>query len=293
MFGYVLPRRDKLSQEAQDRYRAAYCGLCHCLKRRYGFLARFFVNYDMTFLYFLLARGEAKPACACFCPARCVKTKQCLPADEAMEYAADLTVLLSYWKLRDARRDGGFWKRRGADLALGFYRRAYKKAKSRRPVADGLFATQLERLEALEQAKCASIDRSADAFAALLRNCTEPLTDEKEQRITQLLLYHVGRYLYLVDALEDLPKDVASDSYNPLRYRYALENGRLSAEDKTALIDSIEGSISMAASALELLPSLPDREVLENMIYYGFPAVLYSVAEGSFRKRGRRHEGSL
>ncbi len=293
MFGYVLPRRDKLSQEAQDRYRAAYCGLCRCLQQRYGFRARFLVNYDMTFLYFLLARGEAKPACACFCPARCVKKKQCLPADGTMEYAADLTVLLSYWKLRDAKGDGHFWKRRGADLGMVFYRRAYKKAKARRPAADRLFAEKLERLDALEQAKCASIDRSADAFAGLLRHCTEPLTDEKERRITELLLYHVGRYLYLVDALEDLPKDVASDSYNPLRYRYELENGCLSAEDKASLLDSIEGSISMAASALELLPSLPDRALLENMIYYGFPAVLYSVAEGSFRKRGKRHEGSL
>ena len=293
MFGYVLPRRDRLSEEGQMRYRAAYCGLCRCLKQRYGFWARFLVNYDMTFLYFLLARGEAKPACACFCPARCVKTKQCLPVDEAMEYAADLTVLLSYWKLRDAKRDGGFWKRRSMELMMAFYSRAYRKAKNRRPEADRGFAEKLEKLNALEQAKCASIDRSADAFASLLRNCTQPLTDETERRITEHLLYHVGRYLYLVDALEDLPKDVKSDSYNPLRYRYTLENGCLSPEDKASLLESVEGSISMAASALELLSHLPDREILENMIYYGFPAVLYSVAEGSFRKRGRQHERSL
>lgn len=293
MFGYVLPRKDKLSQEAMERYRGAYCGLCRCLQKRYGFWARFFVNYDMTFLYFLLERGETKPACSCFCPARCVRKKQCLPVDETMEYAADLTVLLSYWKLKDAKQDGRFWKRRGADFLLWFYKRAYKKAKMRRPEADTHFAEQLAHLEALEQAKCASIDRSADAFAALLRNCTETLTDEKERRITEHLLYHVGRYLYLVDALEDLPKDVASDSYNPLRYRFALEDGELSAEDRATLLESIEGSISMAASALELLPPVPDREILENMIYYGFSAVLYSVADGSFRKRGMRHERSL
>lgn len=293
MFGYVLPRRDKLTPEAQERYRAAYCGLCRCLQQRYGFRARFLVNYDMTFLYFLLARGEAKPACACFCPARCVKKKKCLPVDEAMEYAADLTVLLSWWKLCDARNDGSFWKRQGAVMGLAFYRRAYKKAKARRPAADALFAEKLKRLDALEQTKCASIDRSADAFASLLRHCTETLTVETERRITEHLLYHVGRYLYLVDALEDLPKDVVSDSYNPLRYRYGLENGHLSEQDKASLLESIEGSISMAASALELLPSLPDRAILENIVYYGFPAVLYSVADGSFRKRGKQHERSL
>ena len=105
MFGYVLPRRDRLSEEAQVRYHAAYCGLCRALKLEYGFAARFLVNYDMTFLYFLLREGV--PACPgrCFCPARPWCRKACLPEDGAMRYAADLSVLLSWWKLLDARRD--------------------------------------------------------------------------------------------------------------------------------------------------------------------------------------------
>ena len=97
MFGYVLPRRDRLSEEAQARYHAAYCGLCRALKLEYGFAARFLVNYDMTFLYFLLREGD--PACPgrCFCPARPWCRKACLPEDGAMRYAADLSVLLSWW----------------------------------------------------------------------------------------------------------------------------------------------------------------------------------------------------
>ena len=81
MFGYVLPRRDRLSEEAQARYHAAYCGLCRALKLEYGFAARFLVNYDMTFLYFLLREGD--PACPgrCFCPARPWCRKACLPED--------------------------------------------------------------------------------------------------------------------------------------------------------------------------------------------------------------------
>lgn len=92
MFGYVLPRRDRLSEEAQVRYHAAYCGLCRALKLEYGFAARFLVNYDMTFLYFLLREGD--PACPgrCFCPARPWCRKACLPEDGAMRYAADLSV---------------------------------------------------------------------------------------------------------------------------------------------------------------------------------------------------------
>ena len=84
MFGYVLPRRDRLSEEAQVRYHAAYCGLCRALKLEYGFAARFLVNYDMTFLYFLLREGV--PACPgrCFCPARPWCRKACLPEDGTM-----------------------------------------------------------------------------------------------------------------------------------------------------------------------------------------------------------------
>ena len=94
MFGYVLPLSDRLSEQAKAQYRAVYCGLCDCLRRRYGFRARFLVNYDMTFLYLLLRREES--ACGrCFCPLRPFCKKRCVRADAELEYAADLSVLLS------------------------------------------------------------------------------------------------------------------------------------------------------------------------------------------------------
>ncbi len=287
MFGYVLPRKDKLSEEQKKRYGAAYCGLCHSLKENYGFKARFLVNYDITFLYFLLQEGESKIPEQCACPARPFCRKPCLPRDEVMDYGADMTLLLSYWKLRDARQDGGFFRRLGAGLGLWLYKKDYKKAAGRQKEADEAFSRELEKLQGLEKGKCPSLDRPADAFACLLKVCARG-KNEAEKRAREFLLYHVGRYLYLVDALEDLPKDVKKDSYNPLRYRYELRDCQLSPEDKTQLLQSIDASISMAASAYELLPRSADSEILENIIYYGLPAVLNSVAQGSFRKRGKQ-----
>lgn len=287
MFGYVLPRKDKLSEEQQKRYRAAYCGLCRSLKLNYGFRARFLVNYDMTFLYFLLQGTEQKQPQRCLCPARPFCRKDCLPADERMNYAADLSVLLSYWKLLDARRDGGFFHAAAAQMGLWLYRKSYQKAVSRRKETDHVFGRELSRLQKLEEEKCSSIDRTADAFASLLKACAMA-EGEAALRTQELLLYHVGRYLYLVDALEDLPEDIKKDRYNPLRYRYAPEGDSLSVEDKKQLIQTIDASISMAASAFELLPENADRELVENIIYYGLPAVLHSVAQGNFRKRGKQ-----
>lgn len=286
MFGYVLPGRDKLSEQALQRYRAAYCGLCRSLKKQYGFHARFLVNYDMTFLYFLLQR-EKKDASRCFCPARVFCKKNCLPDDEVMTYAADMSVLLSYWKLCDADSDGRFFKKLGAKSAKLLYRRAYRKAAKRLPDANAIFSEQLAKLKALEQAKCASIDRPADAFASMLRGCASFVTEERSRRTIEYLLYHVGRFLYLADALEDLEKDVKADAYNPLRYRYTLADGKLQEADKIQFLQSVDASIDMAASALELMDRSEDEELLKNIIYYGLSAVLKSVADGTFRKRGK------
>lgn len=286
MFGYVLPRKDKLPEADAARYRAAYCGLCRCLKERYGFRARFLVNYDMTFLYFLLQEGEQKTPERCFCPARPFCKKDCLPADGPMEYAADLSVLLSCWKLRDAKRDDGFFKRAAAGFLLRLYKKPFQKAAAVREGENRVFSEQLERLSALEDRHCESIDRAADAFAALLRACAGYHPDGKLRRTKELLLYHVGRFLYLTDALEDLPKDNRSGAYNPLRYRYALQDGKLTQAEKEQFLETVDASISMAASALELLPETADRAILHNIIYYGLPAVLHRVADGSFRKKG-------
>ncbi len=287
MFGYVLPRKDKLSEDQQKRYRAAYCGLCRSLKLNYGFRARFLVNYDMTFLYFLLQDAEPQKPQRCLCPARPFCRKDCLPSDEAMNYAADLSVLLSYWKLLDAKHDGGFFHRFAAGAGLWLYRKSYRKAATRQEKANGVFGRELSRLQKLEEEKCSSIDRTADAFASLLKACAKA-EREDALRAQGLLLYHVGRYLYLTDALEDLSKDIKTGSYNPLRYRYALQEGKLSQQDKLELLHTIDASISMAASAFELLEENADREILENIIYYGLPAVLHSVAQGTFRKRGKQ-----
>lgn len=288
MFGYILPRKDKLSEEAEKRYRAAYCGLCRSLKKRYGFHARFLVNYDMTFLYFLLKEGEKQKIERCFCPARVVCKKDCLVCDTTMELAADLSVLLSYWKLSDAVQDSKAFAKLGAGALRLLYCRAYKKAAKRLPQADTLFSEQLARLQKLESEKCPSIDRAADAFARMLDGGACYIDDAVQRRIIGQLLYHVGRFLYLADALEDLPKDVKKDRYNPLRYRYELSGDALAEQDKKQLLQTLEASVDMAAAAFELLAPRADDEIVRNIIYYGMPAVLKSVADGTFRKRGTK-----
>ena len=48
VFGYVLPLTAELKVREGHAYRAYYCGLGKELKREYGFLSRFLLNYDLV-----------------------------------------------------------------------------------------------------------------------------------------------------------------------------------------------------------------------------------------------------
>ena len=268
-----------------DRYRAAYCGLCHALGKRCGFAARFLVSYDMTFLYLLLQSAEPVGCVKkCRCPAR-LKAKSCEVDSAYMDRAADLSVLLYYWKIRDEIADPGSLLRklgcRAAALAL---RRAYRKAAAAQPEADQMIRLQLEKLAALEAACSDMLDAPADAFARIL---TAFAQGHPQQRIAEQVLYHVGRYIYLTDALDDLEKDCDSGSYNPLRYRFVPEKGHLNPDDLKYFLSTVHSSVGMACAALELLDMRSGRELLQNVLYEGMPLVLQLVSEGKFDAKGK------
>ena len=191
MFGYVRPSVRDLPEEELNRFRAMYCGLCHALSRRYGQAARFILNYDFTYLAILLSDGTAGAQGAGRCYTSPIKKRPFLEPTAAMELAADESVILAYWQLRDGVEDhawaSGLKYRAGARLLES----AYKRAAALRPEFDQAVRRQLQLLSALEQAKDPSMDRAADSFAVLLSSAAEELTDPVRKRIMEQILYLV------------------------------------------------------------------------------------------------------
>jgi len=289
MFGYVRPLRAELRVKTLEQYQAGYCGLCRTLGKSFGFAARFTVSYDLLFLYLLLS-GVQDPAERerCRCPARPWRCRACDADSDALRYAASLNVILTWEKLGDSAKDERGLKRLAARLGRLALKRAYRKAAAQEPDFAARCRDQMETIWNLEAAKEPSMDRHADAFAQILRLASVWFSEPELRRPVEELLGHVGRYLYLVDALEDLPKDAKKERFNPLILRFSVRNGQLGDEDKAYLLLSIRQSLNRAAAALELLPLKGGEEILHNIIYLGLPAVLQSVAEGSFRKRQKR-----
>ena len=137
-----------------------------------------------------------------------------------------------------------------------------------------------------------------EAVAFLAKRANLPLPAEEEQtgadrmrrRVLEQLLYHLGRWIYLVDAADDLKKDVKSGSYNPLVYRFHAEGGTLTAEDRAALAATLDSSVRAMAAAFELADFGPWRAIIESVVYEGLYAVGAAVLNGTFRKGHRRKQ---
>ena len=105
MFGFVRPLRGELKCKDFDLYNATYCGLCRCLRRRYGLLAPMLLTYDCTFLALLLEPPQEQfTPCRGRCHANPLRTRVMCPDSPALDAAADATVILTWWKLREIGR---------------------------------------------------------------------------------------------------------------------------------------------------------------------------------------------
>ena len=278
MFGYVRPWRDELKVRQSRDYEALYCGVCAALGRRHGFAARMFLNYDFTFLAMLLDGAKPEPA-SVRCPARLWCRKKACVRSAGVDAAADAGTILSYWKLRDTVDDSGFWKGLSARLLSRLLRRGYRKAAAARPDFDGQVRQCLTELQALEGEKCSSIDRTADTFARLLTAAAPPSGDRARDRAMEQLLYHIGRWIYLVDAWDDLEEDKRTGSYNPILTRF---DGR-PEEGRETMRTTLRHSLNLARSAMALLELGHWQETVENILYLGLPAVEELVFTGQWK----------
>ena len=133
MFGYVRPSPERLTEEEQQRFNAVYCGLCHTLHRRYGWMTRMILNYDLAFLALLLEESETCSACPRRCMVHPIKARPCADASAALDTAADYSVILTWWKLKDSRQDERGAKRWSAGILSMLLSGAYRKAKRAQP----------------------------------------------------------------------------------------------------------------------------------------------------------------
>ena len=177
----------------------------------------------------------------------------------------------------------------GAERCARLLESAYKRAAALRPEFDQAVRRQLQLLSTLEQAKDPSMDRAADSFAVLLSSAAEELTDPVRKRIMEQLLYHLGRWIYLIDGADDLKKDAESGNYNPVALRYGLTDGVWTPESRRDFATTLDHSIHQMAAAFELWDFGVWTPVLQSTFYGGLFQVGKAVLDGRFHRPSRKN----
>lgn len=283
MFGYVRPALNLLPREERDRYQSAYCGLCHAMGARHGFFARFTLNYDFAFLAILFAREEEETRCR-RCPAHPLRKGRSCACGSGMNAAADASMILTWHKLRDDVLDKGPVKSLPARLLCLFFARAYRRAKAALPGFARQVEESLEELHRLEALRSGQLDRVADTFARILTAAAPACGDEARRRVLEQMLYHVGRWIYLVDAWDDLVDDRLHGRYNPLDARF---DGH-AEEQREYLSTSMTHSLRLAVSAGNLTGFGVWTAVVQHILYTALPTVQEGVLSGRWAELKRK-----
>ena len=249
--------------------------------------ARFFVNYDLTFLSMLLQGPEECPQIERRrCAASPLRKKNCCSQTDSLAAAADASIILGWWKLRDGAADKGFFRGLPYRAAALFFKPAMHRAAKRRPDFAQKTEELLRELGGIESRRLASIDAPADCFGRMLEALAAFAPEEDVQPLRQLL-YHVGRWIYIVDAYDDIKEDLRLGGYNPLLLRFGEENGGLSESDREYVSVTLKHSAAIAASAYELMRKNEWTGLVSNIIYLGLPQTAEKVLAGTWRETAK------
>lgn len=257
MFGYVMANGKHLSKDEKKRYGSVYCGICRQLRLRGGQKCRLVLSYDMAFLALLLMslyepeETSGKNAC-CLHPV----TRRPWVENKYITYAADMNLLLAYYKCKDDYEDEGKAFSKAAMKGLQPY---VERLQQQYPRQTEAVKTGLQALSALEKENCQTADLPAGVFGKILADLFW-VEDDLWKRYLQDIGNALGRFIYLADAAVDYPKDIKKGSYNP----FAATGLSLSQVEEVLILE-----MGRCTSAFEKLPLVRDKKILDNILYGG------------------------
>ena len=291
MFGYVRTDTPYLYIKDDTLYRAAYCGVCKGIAKVCGHAARMGLSYDITFLSVILHNilGVDLKIEKQHCFTHCIRSRMMAETDELTKQLGALNTALVYYKYTDDIMDGD----RGRGKRLWF-KKGFKRMQRAYPEIEKIVREHLAEQEKIEKANVDSIDRAADATANMLAAFCDYALGDKATAYTHNLFYAVGKWIYLIDALDDYDKDKNKGAYNPFVLAY-------NADCKRALLDGKAGDeVRYAFHALffdirENLSHIDfkfNRDLSDNILLRGLPTMTKKVMDGCAcgRKKDRKQQ---
>ncbi len=287
MFGYVHYDKPNLYIKDYMLYQSMYCGLCKGIGMACGQLARFGLSYDIAFLSVLLhnmtgtdIRIEQQN-----CFEHCIGKRPIAAVDPLTEELGALNTLLVYYKLTDDAED----RERRGKLRHGLFRKGFRRARKRYPELDGMVARFMRNQQETESSRTASCEMAADPTACLMRELSDHFLKEKATDSSRGMFYELGKWVYLIDALDDYDKDRKRGNYNPFLLSYGCESRaelmERYGEEISFLFDTLFYSLreNLAGVSFSF-----NRDLTDNVLLRGLPLETARVMRGEKRNKEKR-----
>lgn len=283
MFGYIIANKAELKLKDYEKYREYYCGVCNSLKERYGIVSGLSLSYDVTFLAILLSAFYESETTR--------QSKHCIVhpvnkhfyfSNNMIDYAADMCLLLSYFKCLDDWQDDKNFAR----LTYSAVSRKNVKAICKKyPIQAQAIRENLKKLNSYESKneETCNIDALSSCFGGLLGtvfcNKRADCRFDTFQNDLYNMGYHLGKYIYILDAYDDLEQDIKKGDFNPF-----IDIYETNAEFDGYVKELLLMEAADAAQAFEMLPIVRDVDILRNIIYSGIWIKYYEI----FRRRNEK-----
>ncbi|MBQ1394065.1 MAG: hypothetical protein IIY81_11155 [Lachnospiraceae bacterium] len=257
MFGTICCNKETLSEEQLMRYQSFYCGLCKTIRKKYGQMERIALNFDMTFLALILSSlyEPEEETYSNGCIFRTAKTKIAVK-NPFIEYAADMTMLLAYFKCEDDWKDE---KKYFARFGMKKLEKSYQKICEQYPRQSEKVEESLQKLHQVEQDFKANADMAIHFSGEMLSE----LFVYKEDYWSETLRnfgYDLGRFIYIMDAAFDYESDKKKGLYNP------LNKLQVQGEQVEQILKIEMGRV---VYCFDILPLVQDQEILKNVLFQG------------------------
>lgn len=278
MFGYIKTDMPNMYVKDTVLYQAMYCGLCKGIGKSCGQRARLALNYDLTFLSVLLhnlmdidVKVEKQR-----CVIHTIKKRPIAVVDELTERIACLNVILARYKLNDDVIDNGKGKFKRA-----FFKSAYKKASKREPEMDVIVKSNYDKLLELEKAQCDSMDVVAHPFGNMMQELVQILLKDKYSEPAGELAYYLGKWIYLIDALDDFDKDKKKKNYNVFinAYKDAQNKEQLICKYKQDLITLFACVLNRVYELTGMLEYKFNHDLTDNVLLKGLTVQTKRIME--------------
>jgi len=275
MFGYVVINQGEMKFKDYDMYHSYYCGLCRSLKEAGGRRSQLTLSYDMTFLVMVLtALYELEPKeKLCRCIAHPAK-KHLERRNAVSDYCADMNIILTYYKCIDDWEDE---KKKTGYLYGRLLKKEIKRLEPLYPNKMKIVKEKLSELRIAEKKKNLNADQMAGIFGEIMGELFLWKEDEWKKPLYNLGFY-LGKFIYLMDAYEDVEKDKKEGTYNPFLFDKEKHSGieipdwhpvygNADFDDK--VMHMLKMMMAECAKAFEMMPILWFEDILRNIIYSG------------------------